>query len=575
MGRKNLLIALAVAMGTAAYSLYRNRRSLTARALQLSPARYDVGVERNIRVPMHDGITLHTDHYYPNTRGAFPTILIRTPYGAGWEAGLFGALGVFHGQRFAERGYHVIIQNTRGRFDSEGEFDPFIHEANDGKATLDWIEQQAWFDGNLGTWGESYLGYVQWAIADDPRVKAMVPCITASQFYNITYPDDNFGLDTVLRWTAIIEAMDRRRERNTLDNMRRFSRQNELLEPAFAHLPLNETDRVLFGETLPLLQQRLSGDSENDQYWREVDHRSNVARTQASVHFIGGWYDLFLRDLLCDYATRRDSGSESYLTIGPWYHTDLRNMLDSMRLGIDWLDVHLKGDGDKLRTSPVHIYVMGADEWRETNRWPVPAQETRYYLHSNQRLSLEPPAGEMQPDRYIYDPADPTPALSGPTLAMDARPVDNRSLEARRDVLIYSTPVLTQDVEVIGAVRLELYVHSSLEYADFFGRLCDVHPDGRSINICDGLFRIKPGKGERQPDSSLRIEVDMWATANRFKRGHRIRLQVSSGAHPRWNRNLGTGEPIAHATRMCIAQQTIYHDATHPSALVLPVIHAQ
>jgi putative CocE/NonD family hydrolase len=185
------------------------------------------------------------------------------------------------------------------------------------------------------------------------------------------------------------------------------------------------------------------------------------------------------------------------------------------------------------------------------------------------------PPADSPVDRYRYDPADPTPTLGGPVYHQDGGVKDNRALEARADVLTFTTSPLAEDVDVIGWVRLELFARSSLAHADFFGRLCDVYPDGRSFNVCDGLIRIEPGQGELQTDGSTRSVIQMWATAQRFARGHRIRLQVSSGAHPRWNRNLGTGEPIATATRMVAAEQTIYHDTAHPSALVLPVTQGE
>jgi putative CocE/NonD family hydrolase len=247
-------------------------------------------------------------------------------------------------------------------------------------------------------------------------------------------------------------------------------------------------------------------------------------------------------------------------------------MMTMLREGLAWFDINLKGDRDRLRQRPVRIHVMGAGEWREMDDWPPPAQETRYFLHPQARLTTEPPGAESPPDQYRYGPSDPTLAVGGAFLGRrGAGPQDNRALEARPDVLCYTTPPLEDDMEIIGPVRLELFVQSSLAYTDFFGRLCDVGPDGRSINVCDGLFRVEPGKGEPQPDGSLRIEVDMWATAYRFRPGHRFRLQVSSGAHPRWSRNLGAGEWLATGTRMAVAQQTVYHDAGHPSALVLPI----
>jgi putative CocE/NonD family hydrolase len=243
----------------------------------------------------------------------------------------------------------------------------------------------------------------------------------------------------------------------------------------------------------------------------------------------------------------------------------------SVAHGLNWFDAHLKGERSGLRDKPVRLFILGADEWREMDDWPPPADETRYFLHGDGQLSPSLPEFESPADLFRYNPADPTPAAGNLSLMAPPGPMDNRLLEARSDVLCYTTPPLAEDVEVIGLVRLELFVRSSQSHTDFVGRLCEVHPDGRSINVCEGLFRIRPDSGEPQEDSSLRIEVNMWATAKLFRRGHSIRLQVASSAHPRWYRNLGTGEPVSSASRMVTAEQTVYHDRTHPSALVLPV----
>jgi hypothetical protein len=277
--------------------------------------------------------------------------------------------------------------------------------------------------------------------------------------------------------------------------------------------------------------------------------------------------------MLDDYAAMRAAGRVPFLTIGPWSHVSLPGFIAAARESLIWMDAQLTGDRRRLRKKPVRIYVMGAHRWREMDDWPPPSSAARYYLHSRRWLSTDTPEADSRPDRYRYDPANPTPTLGGPLLMSPCGPVENRPLEARADVLTYSTPALENDVEIIGAVKLELYARSSRAHTDFFARLCDMDSHGRSTNICEGLFRVEPGKGEPQPDGSLRVEVDMWATAHRFKKHHRIRLQVSSGSHPRWSRNLGTGEPLATGTAMACAEQTIYHDSAHPSALVLPVVN--
>jgi putative CocE/NonD family hydrolase len=527
---------------------------------------------------MPDGVRLLTDHFFPKAAGDFPAILIRTPYGRGKEVALWGgyALGELPAQRFAERGYHVVVQGARGCFDSEGEFVPHVNEAKDGGATVEWISHQPWFNGELATWGPSYLGYTAWATAAaaPSSLNAMLAMLTSSENFGVSHPDGAFGLETRLRWSQGVYSLNKMHHRPLKEQLaRRFSRGAERdLQAAFNHLPLLEADIVAAGEPIPFYRDILTHTQADDAFWEARDHSGAVAQVAAPVHLIGGWYDYYLRSLLRDYASLKAAGRQPYLTIGPWHHAHPGGLMTGLREGLRWFDAHLKGDGGRLRREPVRIYVMGADEWRELDDFPPPARPTRYHLHVQGGLTRDPPEGTSPPDGYRYDPAHPTPALGGELLAFKgAGPQDNRPLEARSDVLCYTTPPLVQDVEVIGPARLELFVRSSLPHTDFFGRLCDVHPDGRSINICDGLFRVEPGRGEAGPDGTLRIEIDMSATAHRFPEGHRLRLIVSSGAHPRWSRNLGTGEAPATDVTVAVAEQSVYHDAAHPSALVLPI----
>jgi putative CocE/NonD family hydrolase len=573
--RKRKAIGL-IGLGLTGIGLYALRRRVIARLLNLPPARFRVGVERDLRVPMPDGVGLYADHYFPLADGSFPTILIRSYYGRSWDAG--GPMGLMYGwlaRRFAERGYHVIIQCTRGRFDSEGEVALFADAQPDGRATLDWIARQTWFDGNLGLWGQSYLGYVQWAVVADapPFLKALAPSITTSQFSSVIHADGAFSLDTSLRWAVLVEMMDSQKARSKWASLRGLIPSNiaRRIAPAFRHLPLAEADVVALGYPVDYYQEGLAHPPEDKDHWQAIDHRSAVSRVTVPVHLTSGWYDFLLRELLTDYEALKTAGRMPYLTIGPWAHAELAVTVETLQEGLVWFDAHLKGDRRRLRGKPVRLYVMGAEEWREMESWPPPAQETRFFLQEDERLSLEKPDADSPPDHYRYDPADPTPAVGGSLLMPPAGPADNRALEARPDVLCYTTSPLANDLDVIGSVRLELYVRSSLAHTDFFGRLCDVYPDGRSINVCDGLFRVEPGKGQPGPDGTLCITIDLWSTAYRFQQGHCLRLQVSSGAHPRWSRNLGTGEPIGHGTRMMVAEQTIYHGRTSPSALILPI----
>jgi putative CocE/NonD family hydrolase len=558
--------------GLTTLGVYRYRRGLVSRLLGLPPALHDVTVERGLRIPMPDGVELVADRYRPRQPSRFPTILVRTPYGR-------KASGFFVSHRMAERGYNVLVQDVRGRFDSEGDFDVFAGEDADGRATIRWIADQPWFDGSLGLWGMSYLAYVQWAAAPDAPsfLKAIMPQIGGSRAYPIIYSDGAFNLDLTLPYSILLE------EQNTspgasflksfLKSLLLQLRLRRRLRSGFMHLPVGKADAEVSGRPKTSYRDWLAHPEASDAYWRDRDHSRRVREVEAPARLFSGWYDFFLRELLDDYEALTAAGKTPHLTVGPYPHGSLGMMGEILRETFAWFDQHLKGETGRARTKPVHLYVMGADEWREFDAWPPPAEETHYHLHPGERLSPEAPPADSPPDHYRYDPADPTPAVGGPLFGFYGKrgAVDNRELESRPDVLVYTTPPLQREVEIVGPVRLELYVRSSLGYADFFGRLCDLRPDGKSINVCDGLFRLEPSQGEQQQDGSSRIEIDMWATAYRFRRGHSIRLQVSSGAHPRWNRNLGTGEPTATATTMLAAEQTIYHDREHPSAVILPV----
>lgn len=554
--------------------LYRFRRHLIGRWLGLQPVRHDITVERNLRVPMPDGITLFADRYAPNTKRLFPTILIRTPYGRSGYTGMSGLMMAFVAQRFAERGYNVIVQDVRGRFESEGRFEPFFDEAEDGRATLAWIEKQPWFNGVLGMWGASYVGYTQWAVAGAAPLylKAVLPAISSSRLPTTAFRDGAFEMDLIYRWVMILTDGVEKNPLKALLKLRRTNprRQDRFLSKAFQHLPIREADDKFAGQEVSYFRDWVDHPSPQDPYWERSDHSRGIIHMTAAAHLVAGWYDICLRDALQDYTRLRANGQRVYLTVGPWHHLDLECHWETLRQGLVWFDAALKGDRFRLRDQAVRIFVMGSG-WREMESWPPAARLESYYLHPAGRLDRQPVDGESAPDCYVFDPANPTPAVGGHLMNLHAGPQDNRGLEKRKDVLTFSTPPLVADLEVIGTPRLRLYVRSSLDYTDFFGRICDVYPNGRSVNISDGLVRLQPGMGVPQADGSLLIEIELWPTANLFRRGHCLRLQVSSGAHPRWNRNPGTGEPLATATRLLVANQAVYHDQVHPSTLLLPL----
>lgn len=553
---------------------YRLRWQLLAQVAHWSPPRYRVKTDLNLHLVMRDGVILAADHYLPSQQGIYPTILIRSPYGRGLGGGVFGLFLSFFAYRFAERGYHVITQDTRGRFDSGGEFFPYFNEQNDGLDTLAWIKKQDWYGGKIGLWGPSYLGIVQWAIAaHDPDIQALVPSATSSELEGIIFPDGAFDMGLAMRWITIFDLLDRYRHRSLPASAAILPRLEHSTRQAFGHVPILEADAVTTGGSVDYYRYWLDHTEEHDPAWEQTRAEICLPNVTAPVHLVAGWYDFFLRGQLQDYQNLKAAGRQPYLTIGAWYHLQPDNpmgMFDSFREGIDWFEAHLKGHKQRMRPLPVKIFVMGVNQWRDLPDFPPPAQTSAYFLRADGRLDTKPERISHASRSYRYDPADPTPSVGGAEFSFQGGAHDVRGIEARSDVLVYTSPVLRQPLEIIGYVQLKLYVHSSLIHADFHGRLCDVHPGGKVINLCEGLYRIEPGKGESQPDGTILIEIDLWATAHRFLPGHALRLHISSGAHPHWERNHGTGSLLDSELRP--ADQTIFHDAGHHSALLLPVI---
>lgn len=535
---------------------------LVGRLAKLPPAKtHNVIVERDLQVPMPDGVVLLADHYLPRGGERPPTILVRCPYG---RTGFFGLL---YGRLFAERGFQVLVQSTRGTFGSGGVFDPYGHEHDDGLATITWLKQQPWFSGALATNGPSYLGYVQWAVAKEAGadIQAMAIQISTSNFHNRTYAGGSFGLANALYWSHMMTFQEQP------GKYRRRGEAARKLPPLFAHLPLRDLDELATGHRT-FFQDWLENTEGDSDYWQRRNFEPTVKDIATPIHFTGGWYDIFLPWQLRDYRFLRDAGRQPYLTIGPWAHSSMGVMAAGMRESLAWFNAHLLGDHSQLTKWPVRVFVTGANEWRSLPDWPPPdAQPQRFYLQPDQGLAINPP-GASAPDHYRYDPADPTPAVAGPVLTGKSMPTDNRQLEARPDVLTYTSAPLENDLEVIGPVQADLFVRSSLEHTDFFARLCDVEPGGKSINVCDALLRVRPGQPASAADGTLHLTFDLWPTAHRFKRGHRLRVQVSSGAHPRYARNTGSGELLGTATKLVIADQSVYHDPDHPSGIILSAI---
>jgi putative CocE/NonD family hydrolase len=540
----------------------------------------DILSERDLRIPMSDGTTLLADRHVARATAGTPqpTVLVRSPYGRRQLVGLI------FGRLLAERGLQVLIQSVRGTFGSEGEFSPF-DERSDGLATLQWIRGQAWHSEKIGMIGPSYLGIVQWAVAPEAGddLAALSIQVSASQFHGQTYAGGTLALETAASWLVMVAVQERRLAPVAM------ARGLRKLGPILEQTPVGELDALATGAEVPWFRQALASPAREDAYWVQRDFAAGVGNVAAPVQLIGGWYDIFLPWMLEDFAALQDAGRSPQLVIGPWTHAAPGLMARGMREGLAWLRAHLLGDGRLLSPAHVRIKITGertGGGWRELPTWPPPGMtERRLYLAAHGELGEAPPSqppsdgahgdpthngGATSAERYRYDPADPTPSFGGPVLLAHEAVLDNRPLEARADVLTYTTETLPRTVEAIGPVRVEIFVRTSSPHFDLFARVCDVDPNGASLNVCDALARALPGRFEADAEGIARVAFDLWPIGHRFAAGNRIRLQVSSGAHPRYARNPGTGEDLATATEMQPVDVEVLRDAAHASVLVLP-----
>jgi uncharacterized protein len=495
-----------------------------------------------------------------------------------------------------------VLQDTRGRFDSEGEFYPFRHEALDGFDTVEWAAAQPWSNGKVGMFGGSYVGATQMlaASAAPPHLTAIFPYVTASEYYEgWTYQSGALAQWFASSWTSGL----------TLDTARRkiVTRSREWVNA----LPPDDYQLLTMpatAEVAPYFRDWIYHET-SDEYWEAVRVSSHYPKMNVKALHAGGWHDLFLKGSITNFVELRraaqtgEAREGQRLLVGPWAHAATSAegkigdvvfgkdaVLDMNRMIVRWSDWSLKGIKNEYATgAPVKVFIMGRNEWREEQEFPLArARETRYYLDGGTgaagptgegRLIAATPAKESY-DQYSYDPRNAAPTIGGRLccgVEIPPGPFDQSLLGTRPDVLVYSTPPLEKDLEVTGFIRVELWASSSAVDTDFTAILADVAPDGYARFITDGIVRARYRNSTQKaelirPGEIYKLNMDLWATSNVFKAGHRVRLYVSSSNFPRFNRNLNTGEPTARATRAVVARQTVYHDAAHPSALVLPVI---
>ena len=569
-----------------------------------------VASQTNVEIPMRDGMVLRADVYRPSGGGRHPVLLQRIPYGK--HSPRYRSM-YLDPMRALDRGYAVVIQDVRGRHASDGDWYPYVHEALDGYDTIDWVASQSWSDGSVGMFGISYHGATQWLAATEahPALKAIVPGVTADSYYDSwTYLGGVFQLYWLSGWSAGFALDDFGPRANAYPEA--LSTLRDWRRDPFAianHLPL--ADVPAFRQVVDYYYDWLDHPTYDD-YWKSFAPREKFDRITVPALNQGGWYDGFIRATLRNYAGMREKGatelsrSQQHLVVGPWLHQPLPDpfagngyfgpsasgaAIDWHGMQLSWFDHWLRGEDNGVETDPnAYVFVMGANRWRAEEEWPpADAESMTLFLRSDGRanslngdggLSLDPPGPGEASDHYLYNPANPVPTLGGAHLGgtptvFDVGVQDQRAVEARGDVLVYTTEPLERDTEVMGYVTLDLWAATSGSDADWTAKLVDVHPDGKALNVCDGILRASYRESlERpcpiEPRAVYRYSVDVGPTAMLFRKGHRIRLEVSSSNFPAYARYTGT--PHHRSADMSPATQTVLHDADHPSALKLPVV---
>ncbi len=536
----------------------------------------------HVRVPMRDGVQLSANVFRPASAGTYPTILIRTPYGKGddWSA---------NHQAFVEHGYAVVVQDVRGRYESQGVFLPLTQEAADGDDTLNWIARQPWSNGKIGMTGGSYLGIVQWKVAtmNNPHLKAIFPWVSGDDDYRDRYYSTGGALKLGHRLLWVEE------------NLRQPGYEPPSFDKYILTLPLRRVDAVVTGHKTSLMQTVLDHPAD-DQFWQSMSVRDQLKNIKVPVFSLGGWYDNYVESDLDAYSILQKQSNVHRILIGPWPH-NVNTILPGSGFGRDsqilfrktqfeWFDQWLKDkDVPMMSRPPVRIFVMGLNQWRDESEWPPKGTRmVRFYLESGGHANSLNGDGSLTTERviksehdvFVFDPRNPVPTRGG-AVCCDPKifpwgPMDQRAVEQRNDVLVYSTPVLRDDVEVTGRIEVTLFAATTALDTDFTAKLVDVYPDGTARNLTDGILRGRYRKSLSvpallKPDEVNAFKIDVGVTSNVFLKGHRIRLEISSSNFPRFDRNSNTGGRIADETKFIPATQTIHHDRKHESYLLLPI----
>jgi hypothetical protein len=570
-----------------AWATYQMGPSLLAHRLGLRRSQFAVREQKGVALLTSDGISLVADIYHPQHTARTPTILVRIPLTRDFKNSLFASM---IGKMWAERGYTAVIQGTRGRFGSGGNFYPLRGERQDGIETLQWIAKQPWFDGHILTWGGSAFGQTQWAIADQsaPGPSALMVYFASTDFHDMFYPGGAFSLDSGLSWAIRSHGTRDRADWPSADEVTR----------AATGLPLLDVDRQATGTNVNFFQDWVEH-PDRDAFWADIDGDNRVQSLKAPALLMAGWYDPFLPTELNDFIHIRQSSepfvaTRSRLLIGPWTHagevtfpdgTKSENFrLQSLAVSLPWFDENSGKATPSAASSPIRLFVMGKNQWRNEQEWPLArTQYVPYFLSSggtansangDGTLNTVAPSAGTPPDSYIYDPSRPVLTAGGAMIGPAAGIARQNDVEGRQDVLVYTTSFLNQDTEVTGPISLILYISTTASNTDFTAKLVDVYPDGSAFNISDGILRrtYQDAEGPAASERAQEIHIELWPTSMVFFKGHRIRLEVSSSNFPRFDRNPNTGDRIASEVKVISAKQTVRHDQVCPSRLILPIV---
>ena len=558
-------------------------------------------LERNVAVPMRDGVVTYADLYRPADGGAVPAIVTRTPYD---KEGIARTPVLPQPLQLAQRGYAVLVCDIRGRFSSEGLFQPFLNEGRDGYDTIEWAAAQGWCDGNVGNFGLSYYGATTLLAARErpPSLRCAIPIITADDYFDgWTYQGGAFQLGFAGTWGMGLAAAQLQRPDHGVPAE---SEQALMLAAADPRATLaSRPIRTLPGISAPGVAgfwEEWTGHDTRDDYWEALRISADYARFDVPMFVVGGWFDIFGLGTVRNFRGLRAAGkADHHLWMGPWAHTNYDRYLGELDFGATapallcgihdhyyaFLDRHLKGVEAELPA--VQYFLLNANEWRQADDWPPPeGRAYSLYLHSagsansaggDGALVELPPDGSEPADRYLYDPARPVPTEGGPILQLSfgqPGPREQSRIEARDDVLCYTTPPLDAPITIAGPVDVELWAVTDGLDTDWTAKLVDVYPDGRAISLCDGIVRARFRDSLSDPTlltpgEPTRYTIELANTAVRFEAGHRVRLQISSSNWPRFDANPNMGRSNMDETELRPAVQQVLHDADHPSALHL------